>query len=115
MERFASTGGEPSPVGLEQTRDQFTVHLERAILVSVALPDRPWIGDDPRDELRGLAATAGAIVVGELTQKRESIVPGTYIGKGKLAELQERVKADDADVVLFDNDLSPGQIRNLEK
>src|SRR5262249_58819426 len=39
----------------------------------------------------------------------------TYIGKGKRAELQEQVKAVDADVVIFDNDLSPAQIRNLEK
>src|SRR6185369_12018592 len=58
---------------------------------------------------------AGAIVVGGLTQKRETIHPGTYIGKGKLQELQELVKATDADVIIFDNDLSPGQVRNLEK
>ena len=38
-----------------------TVHLEHAFLVSVALPERPWVGDDPLEELRGLAATAGAI------------------------------------------------------
>src|SRR5262249_35553088 len=48
-------------------------------------------------------------------QKRQRIVPGTYIGKGKLEELQQQVKADDADVVIFDNDLSPAQVRNLEK
>ncbi len=70
---------------LDTTRDELTVHLERAFLVSVALPDRPWIGDDPLDELRGLATTAGAIVVGGLCQRREKVNPGSYIGKGKLA------------------------------
>jgi GTP-binding protein HflX len=102
-------------VTLNQTRDDMTVHLERAVLVSVALPSRPWSGDDPFDELRGLAETAGANIVGELTQKRDSIVPGTYIGKGKLDELTELVKSHDAEVVIFDNDLSPAQVRNLEK
>ena len=43
------------------------------------------------------------------------INPGTYIGRGKLQELQELVQATDADVVIFDNDLSPAQIRNIEK
>jgi GTP-binding protein HflX len=102
-------------VTLDTPRDELTVHLERALLVSVALPDRPWVGKDPLEELRGLATTAGATVVGGLTQKREAINPGTYIGKGKLQELQEQVVATDADVVIFDNDLSPAQIRNLEK
>jgi GTP-binding protein HflX len=50
-----------------------------------------------------------------MLQKRQRIVPGTYIGKGKLEELEQQVKADDADVVIFDNDLSPAQVRNLEK
>jgi GTP-binding protein HflX len=102
-------------VTLDTPRDELTVRLERAILVSVALPDRPWIGTDPLEELEGLATTAGAIVVGRLLQKRHSIIPGTYIGKGKLDELQQHVKAADADVVIFDNDLSPAQVRNLEK
>ena len=53
--------------------------------------------------------------MGELTQKRHDIEAGTYIGKGKLQELTELVQARDADVVVFDNDLSPGQIRHLEK
>jgi GTP-binding protein HflX len=102
-------------VSLNNSREELTVHLERAVLVSVALPQRPWLGDDPLDELRGLASTAGAVVVGDILQKREHIIPGTYIGKGKLEELQEEVEARDADVVIFDNDLSPAQVRNLEK
>jgi GTP-binding protein HflX len=97
------------------TRDELTVHRERAFLVSVALPERPWISSDPLEELRGLATTAGAVVVGGLVQRRLKVIPGTYIGKGKLAELQEQVQATAADVVIFDNDLSPAQVRNLEK
>jgi GTPase len=102
-------------VALDTPREELTVHLERAILVSVALPDRPWVGADPLEELNGLATTAGAEVVGGLTQKREGIHPGTYIGSGKLQELQNLVRAADAEVVIFDNDLSPAQVRNLEK
>ncbi|MBM4071464.1 MAG: GTPase HflX [Planctomycetes bacterium] len=83
--------------------------------MSVALPERPWISEDPLEELRGLAETAGANVVGGLMQRRHDVIPGTYIGKGKLEELNDLVKAEDADVVIFDNDLTPGQIRNLEK
>jgi GTP-binding protein HflX len=102
-------------VSLDVSRQELTVHLERAFLVSVALPDRPWVSKDPLEELRGLATTAGAVVVGGLTQQRHDINPATYIGKGKLEELQAQVQAADADVIIFDNDLSPGQVRNLEK
>src|SRR5918912_56341 len=102
-------------VALDTPRDELTVHLERAFLVSVALPERPWVGSDPLAELRGLATTAGARVVGGMCQRRLKINPHSYIGKGKLQELQEQVQATDADVVIFDNELSPAQIRNLEK
>ena len=102
-------------MSLELHREELTVHREHAVLVSVALPDRPWIGEDPLDELRGLATSAGATVVGELLQRRHDIIPGTYIGKGKLEELHQLSEAKDADVVIFDNDLSPAQVRNLEK
>jgi GTP-binding protein HflX len=102
-------------VALDIPRDDLTVHRERAFLVSVALPERPWVAKDPLEELRGLAQTAGAQVVGGLVQRRQRIVPASYIGKGKLAQLQEQVRAADADAVIFDNDLSPAQVRNLEK
>jgi GTPase len=96
-------------------RDEFSVASEKAVLVSVALPDRPWPTNDPCDEIRGLATTAGAAVVAELTQKRQDIQLATYIGSGKVEELSELVESNDADVVIFDNDLSPAQARNLEK
>ena len=65
---------------------------------------------------KGLAETAGAIIVGSLTQRREGIVPATYIGKGKLEELVQEVGRTKADVVIFDNELlARFQIRNIEK
>lgn len=97
------------------TRDELTVRRERAVLVSIALAGSPWFSADPLEELRGLATTAGATVVGELLQKRSKLEPATYLGKGKLAELTQLVQERDADVVIFDNDLSPAQTRNLEK
>jgi GTPase len=102
-------------VSLELTREELTVHREKAVLVAVELPGRPWHTQDPLEELRGLAETAGAIIVGSLTQRRESMVPATYIGKGKLEELVEEVNRTEADVVIFDNELTPAQIRNNEK
>jgi GTP-binding protein HflX len=92
-----------------------SVRRERAVLVSVALPKRPWVGTDPLDELSGLATTAGAVIVGGLLQRLQHIHPATYVGKGKVAELTDLVKTSDADVVVFDNELSPAQVRNLEK
>lgn len=83
--------------------------------MSVALPERPWTTKDPLEELRGLASTAGAQVVGGLTQNRQQIHPGSYIGRGKLDELKELVEVSDADVIIFDNDLTPAQVKTLEK
>ncbi|MFL5329332.1 MAG: GTPase HflX [Gemmataceae bacterium] len=102
-------------MSFELHRDQLSVKQEKAVLVSVALPNRPWVTTDPLEELAGLAETAGAHIVGTLLQKRHDIHPGSYIGSGKIDELAQLVESTDADVVLFDNDLSPGQIRNLEK
>jgi GTPase len=102
-------------VAFETHRDKLSVRQERAILVSVALPDRPWLTTDPLEELQGLVSTAGAAIIGTLLQKRHDIHPGTYIGQGKIEELKQLVEAHDADVVIFDNDLSPGQIRRLEQ
>jgi GTPase len=91
-----------------------SVVQESAVLVGVLLPDRT-VQEDPLAELSGLAETAGAQVVGSVTQRRESPDVTTYLGKGKVEELKTLVQATDADVILFDNDLSPAQTRNLEQ
>jgi GTP-binding protein HflX len=88
---------------------------ERAILVGVLLADGEFNPEDPLDEIRGLAKTAGLVIVGHLTQKRPQPDIATYIGSGKVEELKERVEAHEADLVVFDNDLGPAQVRNLEK
>ncbi len=91
-----------------------SVVSEAAVLVGVVLPENRLLGE-PLDELEGLATTAGARVVGSLTQRREVPDKTTYLGKGKVDELRVLGEASDADVVIFDNDLSPAQTRNLEK
>jgi GTP-binding protein HflX len=90
------------------------VDPERAILVGVLL-EPPLDPDRPLEELAGLAATAGTAVVAEVVQRRATPDQTTYLGKGKLAELEQLVEHHDADVVIFDNDLSPAQTRNLER
>ncbi len=66
-------------------------------------------------ELELLARTAGARVLGEVVQRRGPVHPATFIGKGKLSELHEEVDGCKADLVIFDDDLSPAQVRNVEK
>src|SRR5690606_23866957 len=78
-------------------------------------PDQLFDQGDPLGGLEGLAQTAGVQVVGGLTQRRETPDAHAYLGKGKTEELKQSVKEHDADVVIFDNDLSPAQTRNLEK
>jgi GTP-binding protein HflX len=89
---------------------------ERAVLVAHSGHDhRPGAIDRSLAELALLADTAGAKVVGTITQRRGTIHPATFIGKGKVGELNELAAGNDADVVIFDDDLSPAQVRNLEK
>jgi GTP-binding protein HflX len=90
-----------------------SVASEAAVLVGVVPPDRRC-EEPPLVELEGLATTAGVRVVGRLTQRREVPDPATYLGKGKVDELKRLAALSEADVVIFDNDLSPGQTRNLE-
>ena len=90
------------------------IRSEAAILVGVILPDRNTEGD-PLEELEGLAETAGARVVGQMTQRRDGPDRTTYLGKGKLEELELMVIDIRASVVLFDDELSPRQQREIER
>ena len=67
------------------------------------------------DELAELTASAGGEVIGEGTQKVEKQNPATYIGKGKASEFAAYCKANHVDTVIFDDELSPAQTRNLKK
>lgn len=86
---------------------------EKVILVGVSEQD----GDDAEDsveELKELVKTAGAAVVGTLIQKREKIHPGTYVGTGKVAEIEELIAQTGATGIVCDDELSPAQLKNLE-
>jgi len=71
--------------------------------------------DESLAELRTLAESAGARVVGEILQRRDRPDPATLIGAGKLEEIAGAAASVDADVLLFDHDLSPSQQRNIER
>ena len=98
---------------MEKMRDTLHVRKERAILVAAILP-RQRDHDDLK-ELTALAESAGAIVVDRFQQKIHKIHPALYIGKGKVEELAERVKKFNADLVIFDNELLPRQVKALEE
>jgi len=87
---------------------------EKAVLVGHAGRDRVHL-DRSMEELALLADTAGAKVLGSLVQRRGDLHPATFIGKGKIEELKALVESTDAEMVIFDDDLSPAQVRNLEK
>ena len=98
-----------------QRENQLSVGQEPAVLVGLLLPDFGGNVHDPLDELRALASSAGAVVVDELLQKRQKPESKTFIGKGKVQQLAEMVKAHGAKVAIFENDLTPRQIANLEE
>jgi GTP-binding protein HflX len=99
----------------EPKRTQLTIHRERALLVSVILPGSDVADHDPLGELRSLVRTAGARVVDEMVVKRSTVHPGLYVGTGKAEEIAGRARQNHLDAVVFDNDLSPAQIRDLER
>ncbi len=95
-----------------------TVVRERAVLVEVDLARDGADAEDHRDrleELGRLSEAAGAEVVGDVTQRRRNAHPATYVGHGKVEEIGRVARDVEAHVVIFDNDLSPAQIRNLER
>ncbi|MBQ6395856.1 MAG: GTPase HflX [Atopobiaceae bacterium] len=95
--------------------EEVALPVERAVLVAVDTGRSDWPVEDSLGELARLAETDGAVVVGELTQKLDRPIPRTFIGKGKADELKDLVHAVEADVVIFDDELSPSQQANLEK
>ncbi len=89
---------------------------EQAVLVGVDLArDGTVPVEESLLELALLADTAGADVVDELIQKRDQLDPALFVGSGFVDRVEQRVRALDADLVIFDDDLSPAQVRNLEK
>jgi GTP-binding protein HflX len=89
---------------------------ERVLLVGVELPSRESKSPlaENLDELEKLAESAGAKVIGKFTQPLRRITPATLIGQGKVEEIRSYLKEHKPDIVIFDEDLSPAQQRNLE-
>jgi len=88
---------------------------ERAVLVTILLPHTKADLRDPLGELAALAESAGVEVVDRMMQKRQKFTTGLALGKGKVEELAERIAANEADVVIVDNELLPRQIRGIEE
>ncbi|MCA9130043.1 MAG: GTPase HflX [Planctomycetales bacterium] len=97
----------------EHQRSQ-SVALERCVLARLVSPADAFT-ENPLDEMTGLARSAGTEVLGGVVQRRETPDPKTFLGKGKVQELKQMVEMHSADVIVFDNNLSPSQTRNLEK
>ena len=90
--------------------------LEKAILIGVQRKGVPlWEVNDNLDELEQLADTAGAVVVSRFLQSRSTPDAATFIGMGKVKKLQDEIALFHADLVVFDDDLTPAQVRNLEQ
>jgi len=94
-------------------REDLSVVQERAILVKVILGNAPEV-EDPLAELAELTRSAGATVVSRVVQRRGAYHAASCVGKGKLEEIRQRADVFDANVIIFDNDLSPSQIREIE-
>lgn len=88
---------------------------ERAVLVGVDRPADPWPVESSLEELGRLVDTAGAEVVAVTTQRLRAPNPRTFIGSGKADEVADLCRAHAADVVVFDDELSPSQQANLER
>ncbi|HSO68119.1 MAG TPA: GTPase HflX [Arachnia sp.] len=90
------------------------LRLERVVLVSVWTSGTQEDADNAMTELRLLAETAGSEVLAELVQRRSHPDPATYVGRGKVEEVAEAVRATGADTVICDGELEPAQLRTLE-
>ncbi|XP_011074988.1 uncharacterized protein LOC105159575 [Sesamum indicum] len=104
--------------GRFKLRNGREVFAEKAYLVGVAKKgdgNGSFGIEESLSELEQLADTAGLLVVGSTYQKLASPNPRTYIGSGKVAEIMSAIHAFDVETVIFDDELSPGQLRNLEK
>jgi GTP-binding protein HflX len=98
------------------TPETKTEDAETAIIIGVITPQESrWEVRDHLNELEHLARTAGAEVTDRVTQSLNSPDPATFVGSGKVQEIKRLVKQRDSDLVIFDDELAPVQVRNIEK
>ena len=88
--------------------------VERAILVGIDRGRDDWPIEESLAELARLADTAGAEIVGTVTQRMDRPNPRTFVGSGKAEEIAERARSEDAALIIFDDDMTPSQQKNLE-
>lgn len=89
--------------------------MEKAIFISICRPDQDLrLFEEYRKELEFLAETAGAVACGSFVQKAGFPNPKTYLGKGKLQEIAAFVREEEINLAVFDDELNPSQIRNIE-
>jgi GTP-binding protein HflX len=90
-------------------------HAERAVLLAVDSGTAPWSVEESLDELEELARTAGAEVVGRLSQRLDHPDPRTYLGRGKLVEARDLATATGADLIIVDDELAPNSHKAMEE
>src|SRR5215216_4504873 len=88
---------------------------ERALLLAVDSDTAPWTVEESLDELEELARTAGAEVVGRLSQRLEHPDPRTYFGRGKLSQARDMAKDHGVDLVIVDDELAPNTQKSVEE
>jgi len=88
---------------------------EKILVVGIQGSETDEGARESLEEMKLLARTAGFEVVGEVLQRRDSIHPAQFVGRGKAEEIRAAVEANGADAVLFDTELNPRQVRNLER
>jgi GTP-binding protein HflX len=100
----------------EQEEKEIKSGPERAVLIGIYNRETSKEkAEEYLEELKLLAKTAGAVTAGVFLQKMDHPNPKTYIGSGKLEEIKEFCKMEDVDMLVFDDDLSPSQVRNIDK
>ncbi len=101
---------------IEKKKYNTTEEPEKAVLVGIITPKQNEEKvKEYLDELAFLAETAGAVTIQKFTQRLDHALAGTYIGTGKIEEIKAYVEANAIDTVIFDDELTPSQLRNLEK
>src|SRR5687767_8400655 len=115
--RTCSVGLRPTSGWTKGRPEAHTTRLmENVIAVGLILPKLPpTVAEEHLEELTKLIESAGGSVIRKVFAKRNSPDPGTYIGKGKAEEVKSLAERHEVSLIVFDDDLSPAQVRNLEK
>ncbi len=112
LRRVESLSTELADISVVEYRE---IRLERVVLIGVWTQGDAASAENSLAELAALAQTAGSVVLDGLIQRRAKPDAGTYVGRGKAAELAEIIAMLEADTLICDGELTPGQLRQLEE